>query len=167
MLNFREHTFNQKPETRKIVINNCYGSFCASFRVAIELFRNKYTTNEYYIYKKTNNNSYKKITTTDELENSFFYSNYYIVDKDYGEIISIDKFKNITNKECLDSLAHCCNERENPILIDMIEKFGSEFCSNTKHSRLQIIEIPYDVNYIVQEDDGLEWIAEKHRTWEL
>jgi hypothetical protein len=28
-----------------------------------------------------------------------------------------------------------------------------------------VIEIPDDVEWEVEEYDGLEWVAEKHRTW--
>jgi len=30
---------------------------------------------------------------------------------------------------------------------------------------LKIVEIPDDVDWEINEDDGSEWIAEKHRTW--
>jgi hypothetical protein len=30
---------------------------------------------------------------------------------------------------------------------------------------LEIVEIPDDVEYTIEEYDGLEHIAEKHRTW--
>jgi len=33
------------------------------------------------------------------------------------------------------------------------------------HAELKVVEIPDDVNYIVEEYDGLEQIAEQHRTW--
>ena len=32
-------------------------------------------------------------------------------------------------------------------------------------STLKIIEIPDDVDWIIEEYDGNEWVAEKHRTW--
>jgi hypothetical protein len=30
---------------------------------------------------------------------------------------------------------------------------------------LAIVEIPDDVQWIIEENDGMEWVAEKHRTW--
>jgi hypothetical protein len=29
-----------------------------------------------------------------------------------------------------------------------------------------VVRIPADVDWVLQEYDGLEWIAERHRTWE-
>jgi hypothetical protein len=37
--------------------------------------------------------------------------------------------------------------------------------ANGLHANLKIVEIPGDIEWLVQEYDGAEWIAEKHRTW--
>ena len=53
--------------------------------------------------------------------------------------------------------------REDPDLIDVIEKIGvaaDGFCAT-----LKIVEIPGDVDYVIEEYDGMEWVAEKHETW--
>ena len=54
-------------------------------------------------------------------------------------------------------------ERNDPILVKIVEELGSKsfgFAAN-----LKIVEIPDDVNWEVIQYDGLEHIAEKHRTW--
>jgi len=33
------------------------------------------------------------------------------------------------------------------------------------HAELKVVEIPDDVEYLIEEYDGLEHIAEAHRTW--
>jgi hypothetical protein len=48
-------------------------------------------------------------------------------------------------------------------LIAVIEKLGNE--ANGPCASLKIVEIPDDVNWYVDEYDGREWVAEKHRTW--
>ena len=48
-------------------------------------------------------------------------------------------------------------------LIHVIESMGIE--ANGSLSQLKIIEIPDDVEWQIEEYDGFEWIAEKHRTW--
>ena len=54
--------------------------------------------------------------------------------------------------------------RDDKILIEAVEEVGLEesadYCS-----KLKIVEIPDDVDWVLMEYDGLEWIAEKHRTW--
>jgi len=37
--------------------------------------------------------------------------------------------------------------------------------ANGAHSNLKIVEIPGDIEWLVQEYDGAEWVAEAHRTW--
>ena len=54
-------------------------------------------------------------------------------------------------------------ERTDPILIQVVEELGKE--ANTKCSELKIIEISDEVEYEIEEYDGLEHVAEKHRTW--
>jgi len=34
-----------------------------------------------------------------------------------------------------------------------------------EYSELKVVEIPDDVKWQLEEYDGLEWVAEKHRTW--
>jgi len=49
-------------------------------------------------------------------------------------------------------------------LVACIEKLGS--AANGKHAELKIVEIPDDIEWEINECDGAEWVAEKHRTWE-
>lgn len=54
-------------------------------------------------------------------------------------------------------------KRNDPKLIKVIEKLGKD--ANGKFANLKVIEIPDDVDWVVEEYDGNEWIAEKHRVW--
>jgi len=53
--------------------------------------------------------------------------------------------------------------RDDPDLIKVVEELGNE--ANGYCASLEIIEIPDDVEWEIQEYDGSEWVAEKHRTW--
>lgn len=53
--------------------------------------------------------------------------------------------------------------RADPILIEVIEFLGDE--ADTRFSQLKIVEIPDGVDWEIQEYDGFEHVAEKHRTW--
>lgn len=48
-------------------------------------------------------------------------------------------------------------------LVAVIEELGEE--ANGVYSSLKIVEIPDDVDWYVTDYDGLEHVAEKHRTW--
>ena len=54
-------------------------------------------------------------------------------------------------------------QRNDPMLIKTIEILGEE--ANGNFGDLKIVEIPDDVEWIIQEYDGAEWVAEKHRVW--
>ena len=54
--------------------------------------------------------------------------------------------------------------RDDPVMIDVINELGEEECSNWS-CRLKVVTIPDGVEWQIEEYDGLEWIAEKHRTW--
>ena len=53
-------------------------------------------------------------------------------------------------------------KRADPDLIAVIEKMGD---AASDCADLKIVEIPDDVEFVIEEYDGHEWIAEKHRTW--
>lgn len=54
--------------------------------------------------------------------------------------------------------------RTNPKLIEFIEKFGSNAASG-QFAELAIATIPDDVEWQIGEYDGMEHVAEQHRTW--
>ena len=53
--------------------------------------------------------------------------------------------------------------RDCPVLVAMVEEQGNDI--GTKYSDLKIVEIPEDVNWYIEEYDGMEHVAERHRTW--
>ena len=55
------------------------------------------------------------------------------------------------------------DERDDPDLVAVVEELGE--AANSRYARLRIVEVPDDVEWQIEEYDGLEWIAEKHRTW--
>lgn len=50
-------------------------------------------------------------------------------------------------------------DRNDPILVQIVEEFQG------KSEDLRIVEIPDDVEWVVEEYDGYEWVSEKHRRW--
>lgn len=53
--------------------------------------------------------------------------------------------------------------RDDPFLIQVVDELGKK--ADGSHAELKIVEIPDDVEWQIEEYDGSEWVAEKHRTW--
>lgn len=54
-------------------------------------------------------------------------------------------------------------DRDDPYLVRVVQELGE--AAADKYSQLKIVEIPADVDWQIDEYDGHEWVAEKHRTW--
>lgn len=55
------------------------------------------------------------------------------------------------------------DDRSDPLLIQVIEELGEG--ADGDCASLKIVEIPDSVQYEIEEYDGNEHVAEKHRTW--
>ena len=53
--------------------------------------------------------------------------------------------------------------RDDAHLISIVELMGSD--ADGEYAELKIVDVPDDVNWYVEEYDGREWVAERHRTW--
>ena len=51
--------------------------------------------------------------------------------------------------------------RDCPVLVEMVERGDV----SGAYADLKVVEIPDDVNWYIEEYDGMEHIAERHRTW--
>lgn len=58
-----------------------------------------------------------------------------------------------------------CNSsfRTDPTMIQVVEELGAK--ANGHFAQLKIVEIPHGVDYTIEDYDGMEHIAEVHRTW--
>lgn len=54
--------------------------------------------------------------------------------------------------------------RDDPVLVQLVKDWSTDVDSG--YSELKIVRIPGDVDWTVEEYDGFEWVAERHRTWE-
>jgi hypothetical protein len=54
-------------------------------------------------------------------------------------------------------------KRNDPRLVRCVETLGEKAAS--EYSKLKVVQIPDDVNWHIEEYDGLEHVAEDHRTW--
>ena len=59
---------------------------------------------------------------------------------------------------------YCRNiPRDDPHLVAVVDELGRE--ADGFFAVLKIVEIPDDVQWQIEDYDGSEWVAEKHRTW--
>lgn len=149
----------------KIAINECYGGFSLSPLAVKELakMRNKEC---YFFEMELFTEKYKSISI-EQAEKSkcwFAYSvpnpqDYKLtergLDGSYTDANKRSEEISLNNRPC---------NRDDKDLIFIIENLGEK--ANGIFAKIKIVEIPDDIEYTIEEYDGREWIAEKHRTWE-
>jgi hypothetical protein len=130
----------------KIVINAEYGGFGLSHEALLRYIEEKGL--KLYIHY------------TKEFDMLSFYTVPY---EEYERVHQ----KDLANGLYKDSNSLCWNpreiERNDPILVRVVEEMGEK--ADGKNSRLSIVEIPDDIEWTIEDYDGSEWVAEKHRTW--
>lgn len=140
----------------RIVVNRRHGGFGLSAKA-----QRRYLNligKECYFYHQTkykhcdNVDEYTLIPTDDEADEIMFS---YTYTENYGDIV--DKLPS-------DEMWYDGNlERTDPILIQVVEELGKE--ADGPCAELEIVEIPDDVDWEIDEYDGWESIHEKHRSW--
>ena len=151
--------------SQKIVINTCYGGFSLSPRAIKRIA--ELQGRECYFF-----NDFKEEMTACSLEelekskNNFWYA-FDIPDikklNDNWHNLSKDERKHRNDEYNAHVLSNRYIERNNPILIQVVEELGEK--ANGYCAELNIVEIPDDVEWEIEEYDGLEHVSEKHRTW--
>lgn len=139
----------------KVVINNCFGGFGLSLIAQKRLMELK--GKEVYFYKQTKYswqdgfNQYTKMTDL-TMKDLFVVS----TNKDLGE-----QTESIPNEAYVwveDNL-----ERTDNDLIQVVQELKAKASGN--YASLKIVDIPDDVEWYIDEYDGIETIEEKHRSW--
>lgn len=69
------------------------------------------------------------------------------------------------NESFGDKIGSFCRDipRDDPQLIQVVKELKKE--ANGSYAQLKIAKIPDDVEWQIEEYDGLEWVSEKHRIW--
>ena len=138
----------------KLVINKCFGGFGLSPLATKELAKAHgrkcyFFTNIRDKNGKINLTKLGKITLK-EAEAAFFWMAY---DHPKGDEAEGEHY--IDHGHQLD--------RADPKLVEIVERLGNK--ANGSHAELSIIEIPDGTEYTIEEYDGMEHVAEVHRTW--
>lgn len=134
----------------KLVINKCHGGFGLSL-LAIQRYCELIGKEAHFYRAGERDGLAKKVDVNDR---GLFV---FCVHNDYGDTVDINA---IPDDAFFDKNAI---PRNDPILVQVVEELGVK--ANRSSSELKIVEIPDDVEWQIEEYDGLEWVAEKHRTW--
>jgi hypothetical protein len=141
---------------QKIVINTCFGGFGLSHE-AILAYLNKCGVPVW--------------TETNEKFSSMIPFNYYLVppeeripgDPEDWHSMSLAE-RQAHNSAYSKTVFHDRDlARDDPYLVAVVEEMGNK--ASGRHAELKVIEIPGDVDWVIEEYDGNEWVAEKHRKW--
>ena len=137
---------------KKVILNKCFGGFDVSKEAYMLYAKKKGLTlylyeseciNRKFIYKKVND------------DNSIF-RHYFI--KDMGDNVEISNED--YEKYCL----YLKDEhREDPILIEVVEELGEK--ASGRFGNLKVVEIPDDLEYVIDEYDGIETLHQKVEEW--
>lgn len=131
---------------RKVVINRCYGGFGLSEKAVRRYF--EIVGKPIFV----------------ETKNSFGTNYYYFCEPSEFHKLHLEAKKTGDYSKTNDLyFSDYSIERDDPVLIQVVEELCEE--ANGNHAELRIVEIPDDINYIIEEYDGFESIHEEHRVW--
>ena len=147
----------------KVVINSCYGGFSVSLEAARHMAaagseRAKKTVAEHEA-KLARFEQYKRdgvIKGTEDDKERKFETSRFDINIKYG---SLPDFHGYGYVDGIDGGF----ERNDPLLVGAVEALGKN--ASGQHANLTVVEIPDDVKWTISEYDGIEHIAEEHRTW--
>lgn len=133
----------------KIVINKCYGGFSLSPK-AVKLLSEKQGKPCYFFKTDYTNGQSKYIPMHDDMPNDGLFWHAFTI-------------KNPNDASWEHNITNRPSDRTDPLLIQVVEELGEE--ADGSCAELKVIDIPDDVEYTIEEYDGNEHIAEKHKTW--
>jgi hypothetical protein len=138
----------------KVVINECHGGFGLSNEAVMRYFEIKGIAVYPELTKIWNSWIYWTVKPEDRMERKegeAFYS------------MSMEDRQAHNRKQSEQTVYERDISRNDPALIQTVEEMGVK--ANGPYAVLKILEIPDGVDYTIEEYDGLEHVAEAHRTW--
>lgn len=156
----------------KIVINKCFGGFSLSPLAVEQIAARK--GRECYFFKQDISagldSDYLPMSLDEATERSLFFSAFSVPNpneilerESNWHAMTMDERK--AQSAIYESIEVSSRdyERNDPDLIAVVEELGD--AANGRCAKLGIVEIPDGTDFVIEEYDGLEHIAEAHRTW--
>jgi hypothetical protein len=140
----------------KIVINKCFGGFGLSNKALSAWAASK--NRECYFFESDYQGSYIRTNVPGESMFTFAF--------DAPEVPNDVNLTQVERRDWFEEhmIYDRTIDRTDPDLIRIVEEMGSDAASS-RLADLRIIEIPDGTEYTIEEYDGREHIAERHRTW--
>ena len=135
-----------------VVVNRRYGGFGLSVKGAYHFCQKKY--GQAYVYKCNyfgEDKNCVRVPYSDDYKDTLIY---WVSPEDHNEPVDVNDIKTINNWDI---------ERNDPALVATVRELGEE--ANGECADLEIVEIPDDVKWHIEEYDGMESIHEDHRSW--
>lgn len=135
----------------KVVINRCHGGYSLSPK-AIKRLAELQGRPCYFFTGGIGARGYTRAPDDFDARRTIFFTAFDVPDPNVPDFDY--------SKHVLDARPE---NRSDPLLLQVIEELGE--AADGSCADLQVVEIPDDVKWHVEEYDGMEWIAEDHRTW--
>jgi len=155
----------------KIVINKCYGGFSLSpFAVKRLAELNNKPCFFFIEDRRVDGSNRHNPVNVEDIGTRWSWSAYAVPNPDEAAP-SQDNWYNMSLDEKRASneaweaitLEQRPQDRADPLLVQVVEELGEK--ANGSCSELRVIEIPDDIEWEIDEYDGMESVNEKHRSW--
>lgn len=140
----------------KVVINKCYGGFGLSHEAVMRYFEIKGIT----VYPEQGKTLWKfwtywTVKPEDRIESKEGEDFYKLPIEERAAYNKAHSEQTIYERDI---------ERNDPAVVQAVEELGDK--ANGDHAELVVVNIPDGIEYSIEEYDGMEHVAEAHRTWE-
>lgn len=144
----------------KVVINKCYGGFGLSEAAYQKLIEWGVPVRAYAKEERGDDGLYKDQPLNDG-EVIFDRELTPVGEDSFNDIYHKYKGKSRFSTRYWDSWTR--DSRTHPLILRVVEELGEK--ASGEYAKLSVVEIPDGIEYEIGEYDGIEHIAEKHRTW--
>ena len=151
---------------REIIINACYGGYSLS-PIAVRKLAIKKGKNCYFFIYDLDKKIYYRVCIKDLIIRKYFPWFAFSVNNpnDYklNQADTDGLYKEANKRADEIYLDDRPSDRSDPDLLAVVKKLGRK--ANGRFAKLKIVNIPDDVKFEIEDDDGFEHIAEIHRVW--
>lgn len=156
---------------KEVVINRCYGGFSLSALATKELAKRKGKDCYFFVLDSIFKGQYRRISAEEADSDKTFICFAYTVPNPDAVLLNNENWYSLSLEErkkrnalsAKYSLGSRRLNRADKDLVAVVKKLKE--AANGKYAKLEIVKIPADVKFTIEEYDGMEHVAEAHRTW--